>query len=164
MDLGPRIVIIGNSGSGKSTLARLMQGRVGGACTDLDAIHWLDKVGTKRDEGDARALVAALARKPHWIIEGVYGWLAEAACPRASALIWLDMDPDVCRAGLAQRGPWRVATADAHAEFLAWAEAYWQRTTSTSFSGHLALFERISKVKIRLRQRAEVDDLLAALP
>jgi adenylate kinase family enzyme len=125
--LEPRIVIIGNSGSGKSMLARLLESRVGGERTDLDCIHWLDKVGVKRDEGEANELVAALAVKPNWIIESVYGWLAEAALPRATALIWLDMSPEVCRDSLALRGPWRGATAEEHADFLAWAEAYWLR-------------------------------------
>ena len=31
--------------------------------------------------------------------EGVYGWLAEVAVPRATALIWLDIPWDVCREG-----------------------------------------------------------------
>ena len=54
MTLGPRVVIIGNSGSGKSTLARQLESRVGGERTDLDCIHWLDRVGVKRDEGQAK--------------------------------------------------------------------------------------------------------------
>ena len=54
MTLGPRVVIIGNSGSGKSTLARQLESRVGGERTDLDHIHWLDRVGVKRDEGQAK--------------------------------------------------------------------------------------------------------------
>jgi adenylate kinase family enzyme len=158
---GPRLVIIGNSGSGKSTLARLLESRVGGELTDLDHIHWLDKVGVKRDEGEAKKLVAALAAKPNWIIEGVYGWLAEAALPRATALIWLDMSPGVCRDSLAFRGPWRGATTAQHADFLAWAEAYWLRRTSTSFGGNLALFEAFPKAKARLTKRQDVDRLLA---
>jgi hypothetical protein len=154
--LGPRLVIIGNSGSGKSTLARLLESRVGGERTDLDHIHWLDKVGTKRDEGEAKELVAVVAAQPNWIIEGVYGWLAEAALPRATALVWLDMSPEVCRDSLALRGPWPDATAEEHAGFLAWAEAYWLRKTSSSFGGHLALFDGFGGFKRRLTSRAAV--------
>jgi adenylate kinase family enzyme len=163
MMLGPRVVIIGNSGSGKSTLARQLESRVGGERTDLDHIHWLDRVGVKRDEEEARERVAALAAKPSWIIEGVYGWLAEAAFARATSLIWLDMSPQVCRDSLAVRGPWRGATAEQHADFLVWAEDYWQRTTSTSFAGHQALFVQFPNAKIRFGDRAAVDDFVANL-
>ena len=163
MTLGPRVVIIGNSGSGKSTLARQLESRVGGERADLDHIHWLDRVGVKRDEGQAKELVAALAVKSNWIIEGVYGWLVEAALPRATALIWLDMSPEVCRDSLALRGPWRGATAEECADFLAWAEAYWQRKTSSSFAGHLALFDDFDGVKRRLTSRAAVAQFMATM-
>jgi adenylate kinase family enzyme len=157
---GPRIVIIGNSGSGKSTLARLLESRIGGEHIDLDRIHWLKEVGIKRDEGEAKAMVAALAEKPCWIIEGVFGWLAEAAFPRATMLIWLDMPWSVCRESLAQRGPWRGATAEQHSEFLSWAEQYWQRQTSTSYDGHLGLFGRFMGEKLRLQDRSGIDSLV----
>eukprot|EP01035_Chromulina_nebulosa_P011104 gene11104-14852_t len=144
MIVGSRVVIIGNSGSGKTTLARLLAGRDGSDHIDLDRIHWQGEVGVKRDEAEAKAIVAGLAAQPRWIIEGVYGWLAEPALPRATLLIWLDLPWSICREGLAARGPWAGATAEQHAAFLAWAEAYWQCTTSSSFVGHLALFWRCS--------------------
>ncbi|HEY8335048.1 MAG TPA: hypothetical protein VIQ05_14750 [Tardiphaga sp.] len=162
MILGPRIVVIGNSGSGKSTLARLLESRIGGERIDLDRIHWLDQVGVKRDEAEAKAMVAALAEKPGWIIEGVYGWLAEAAFPRATSLIWLDMPWSVCRESLALRGPWRGATVEDHGKFLSWAEDYWRRRTSTSYAGHLGLFDGFPGDKLRLRDRSEVGPLLNA--
>ncbi|CAN5131251.1 hypothetical protein BH11PSE4_BH11PSE4_24310 [soil metagenome] len=150
------MVIIGNSGSGKSTLARSLESSVGGECIDLDRIHWLDKVGTKRAEAEAIAMVAALAEKPRWIIEGVYGWLAEAAFPRATSLIWLDMPWSVCREGLASRGPSTGATAEDHCALLAWAEAYWQRRTPSSYEGHLRLFDQFKGIKRRVTCRAEI--------
>lgn len=52
----------------------------------------------------ARQKVADLAATQHWVIEGVYGWLAEVAVPRATALMWLDVSWDVCREGLLARG------------------------------------------------------------
>ena len=121
---GPRVVIIGASGSGKSTLAQTCSARMGVEVVDLDRIHWLDKVGTQRDENDAKAMVAALAANRSWVIEGVFGWLAEVALPRASSLVWLDLPWSVCREGLAARGPWRNASAAEHADFLEWAEVF----------------------------------------
>jgi adenylate kinase family enzyme len=161
MILGPRVVIIGNSGSGKSTLARELAESTATPAIDLDHVHWQDKVGLKRDEDQAKAMAAAIADKPSWIIEGVYGWLAEVALPCAVSLIWLDMPWSVCSESLARRGPWRGATANEHAAFLAWAEAYWQRKTSSSFSGHLALFESFEGFKLRLTSRSDVAELIA---
>jgi adenylate kinase family enzyme len=159
--LGSRVVIIGNSGSGKSTLAKALAGYIAVPAIDLDPIHWQDKVGVKRNEARATAMVVELAGKPEWIIEGVYGWLAAAALPFATSLIWLDLPWAVCSEGLSRRGPCKSAAAGEHEAFLQWAEAYWQRQTSTSFSGHLALFENFAGSKLRLRSREEIDALPA---
>jgi adenylate kinase family enzyme len=89
-----RIVINGASGSGKSRLAARLAARLGAAHGlahhDLDALHWLAG-GRKRDEEEARALVADAAHGESWIIEGVYGWLSDIALTRATVLVWLDL-------------------------------------------------------------------------
>jgi len=97
MALGSRVVIIGNSGSGKSTLAQELAQRLGAPTIDLDHIHWRDSYGIKRDEDAAKRMVVDAAAESEWIIEGVYGWLAEVALPRATSLIWLDMPWTICR-------------------------------------------------------------------
>jgi adenylate kinase family enzyme len=162
MTLGGRVVIIGNSGSGKSTLAQELAQHIGAPSIDLDRFHWQDQVGVKREESLATAMVVEVASSPRWIVEGVYGWLAAAALPFATSLIWLDLPWTACSEGLSSRGPWKGATADEHEAFVQWAEAYWQRTTSTSFAGHLALFEKFTGPKQRLQSRSEIDRLLAA--
>lgn len=154
-------MIIGNSGSGKTTLAREIARRGDMPVTDLDRVHWQDEVTVKRDEQVAAAMVAELAAQPRWVIEGVYGWLAAVALPFATTLIWLDMPWAVCLGGLNQRGPWKGASATAHAAFLEWAEAYWLRTTSTSFVGHQSLFDGFAGTKLRFEARAELADFLA---
>jgi len=161
MPLGSRVVIIGNSGSGKSTLAQELARRIGAPAIDLDHIHWQDNVGAKRQDQLATDMVVEAAKMPRWIIEGVYGWLAAAALPFATSLIWLDLPWTLCREGLSRRGPWKGASADEHEAFLRWAEAYWQRQTPSSFSGHLMLFENFAGPKLRLRSRPEIDALLA---
>jgi adenylate kinase family enzyme len=101
MDLR-RILIIGNSGSGKSWLAE----RLGDACsvapTDLDTIRWIGPGYRLRRE--AIAIVRQIAQAEQWIIEGVYGWLAQAALPRVTCLIWLDLPVEGCIANLTERG------------------------------------------------------------
>jgi adenylate kinase family enzyme len=163
-DLGDRVVIVGNSGSGKTTLAKQLARRNGAPVTDLDRIHWQGEVLIQRDEQAAIAMVAGLAAQPKWIIEGVYGGLAAVALPFATALVWLDLPWTVCREGLDQRGRWDGASDDDHAAFLQWAEAYWQRSTPTSFSGHLAMFETFAGEKLRFRSRREIAALIERLP
>src|ERR1700693_3885094 len=106
-----RTVIIGNSGTGKSTLAENLAILIDAPVVDLDRLHWEgDGYGRKRAEEIARQMALEVSARPIWIIEGVYGWLAEAVLPRATALIWLDFPWTLCRAGLLARGPRRGAT------------------------------------------------------
>jgi adenylate kinase family enzyme len=159
-----RTLIIGNSGSGKSSLAERLGVLIHAPTFDLDLIHWKDDgLGAKQDEDAARRKVADLAATERWVIEGVYGWLAEVAVPRAMALIWLDIPWDVCREGLLARGLRRGGGETDFADLLKWAEAYWERQTPTSFKGHQRLFEAFSAAKLRVRSRNEVDRFLADL-
>jgi len=156
-----RIVIFGNSGSGKSTLAGRLAARLPAPAIDLDAFHWLDEgYAQKRDAADARRLVAEAAAGPRWIIEGVYGWLADVALPRATALIWLDLPWSECRASLLSRGPRRGADKTAFDDLLAWGEAYTTRTTSSSHEGHRRSYDAFLGEKLRLCSRREVSDCL----
>jgi hypothetical protein len=92
LDLGKRILIVGNSGSGKSALADHLAARMGLPAVDLDLLHWEnDGYGAKRDEEVAKRLTADAAAAARWIIEGVFGWMARVALPRATALLWLDL-------------------------------------------------------------------------
>jgi adenylate kinase family enzyme len=159
-----RTLIIGNSGSGKSTLAEGLGALIHAPVFDLDLIHWKDDgFGAKQDEDLARQKVADLAATPRWVMEGVYGWLAEVAIPRATVLIWLDVPWDVCREGLLARGQRRGGTAADFDDLLKWSEAYWDRQTPTSFKGHQRLFETFSSAKFRFRNRKEADHLLNVL-
>ncbi|MFM9943580.1 MAG: AAA family ATPase [Hyphomicrobiaceae bacterium] len=159
-----RTLIIGNSGSGKSRLAEALGSQVHAPVFDLDLIHWKDNgSGAKQDEGVARQEVGDLAKTERWVIDGVYGWLAEVAMPRATALIWLDIPWDVCREGLVARGQRRGGTEADFTALLKWAEAYWDRHTPTSYTGHQRLFDAFNADKLRIRSRQEADFLLANL-
>ena len=156
-----RTVIVGNSGSGKSTLAERLAVAANVPVIDLDLLHWEGNgYGTKRAEAVARQMVREAAAQPGWVIEGVYGWLAEVAIPRATAFIWLDIPWRLCREGLLARGQRRGGPEADFSELVAWAEAYWERQSSSSFQGHLRLFECFSGPKLRLRERPEVSQFL----
>jgi adenylate kinase family enzyme len=158
----PRLLIIGNSGSGKSTLAAALARRHEGPAIDLDRLHWEDNdFSRKRDEAAACDLAAQAASAPSWIIEGVYGWLAAVALPRATALLWLDLSWSECRAGLLARGPWRGVSDEDFAAFLTWAEEYWTRKTPSSFAGHLKIYESFEGAKRRLKSREDARGFMA---
>lgn len=100
-----RTLIIGNSGSGKSRLAARLSGALAAPAIDLDDIHW-EPGGfqTARDAVISIDMTRLAAAEDGWIIEGVYGWLAREAAPRATALLWLDLPVEECFANLQRRG------------------------------------------------------------
>jgi adenylate kinase family enzyme len=162
--LAERTVIIGNSGSGKSTLAEAVASLVHIPVIDLDLLHWEENgYGVKRNEDVARKMALDVSNQPRWVIEGAFGWLAEVALPKATALIWLDFPWSLCRAGLLARGLRRGATSRDAAELMKWAEAYWSRQTSSSFAGHSKMFSDFSDTKLRLESREQVVELLGSL-
>ena len=161
LDLTTRLVVIGNSGSGKSTLADRVGAVLKLPVHDLDRFHWLDN-GCKQDEAEAKELVSQVATGAAWVIEGVYGWLAEVALSRATKLVWLDLTWAECREGLLGRGLRRGMSTDDQEALIVWAGAYWTRTTPSSFAGHERLFQTFSGDKLRLTTRAEVSDLSIA--
>ncbi len=131
---------------------------------DLDRLHWEDTgYARKRDPDVARQLVAAAAADDAWIIEGVYGWLADVAVPRATDLVWLDMPWDVCREGLMARKASTSRQMEDRQELLAWAEAYWDRDTPSSFAGHGRIFDNFAGRKFRIQSRNETDGLMRHL-
>src|SRR5258707_7030619 len=162
--LSQRTVIVGNSGAGKSALAESLAALILVPVIDLDLLNWEgDSYGRKRDEDAARRMTLEVSAQPLWIIEGVFGWLAEVALPKATALVWLDFPWSLCRAGLLARGLRRGATSRDAADLMKWAEAYWSRQTPSSFAGHSNMFNEFSRAKLRLENREQVAELLGNL-
>ncbi|MEK7467388.1 MAG: adenylate kinase [Planctomycetota bacterium] len=159
-----RTVILGNGGSGKSWLSEQLAGLVGAAVTDLDLIHWVPGgYDTRRDPATAVAMVRDLAAGDRWIIEGVYGWLAQEAIPRASALIFLDIPDDQCVANVKSRGLRRGGDETALADLVQWVSEYRVRRNANSFSAHEQLFETFARLKCRLKSREDMGALLRRL-
>lgn len=158
-----RTLIVGNSGSGKSWLAGGLAQRLGVEALDLDAVHW-EPGGYRiaRERQAALSMVRAVASRPSWIVEGVYGWLAQAAAPEASALIWLALPIGECVDNLRRRGSRGGGDEAAFQALLAWAADYGTRRTSSSHAGHAALFTAFPRGKLRLSSRAEIDAFVAA--
>ena len=159
-----RIVIIGNSGSGKSYLAHRLRDRLGYPLIHLDDLFWEPGGFNKKRPNDVvNAEIARLAQGRNWIVEGVFGELAQTFFPNADYLIWLDLDQETCLNSLKQRGsdsgaqPDQAAAEASFQRLLAWAAAYWERDGLRSWRGHQQLFEAFSASKSYLRSRAAVN-------
>ena len=156
--------VMGPNGSGKSTLGNVIAKYARCERVDLDRIHWDDMAFShKREEAAARRLTREAAQGERWVIEGVYGWLASEAAPRATALIWIDLPLVICEASLVARGEWRNAKPGALEALLEWARGYETRKTPSSRIGHTQIFEAFDGAKLQISSRDEVNALIARL-
>lgn len=90
-----RIVIVGSSGSGKSTLARQLGRSLDLPVFHLDRYYWHPGwVGTPPQAW--RRVVADLAAKPEWIIDGNYRETLDARLQAADTVIFLDLPRWLC--------------------------------------------------------------------
>ena len=146
-----RWLLIGNSGAGKSVLSTRIGAALGLPIHDLDVLY-RSPDGRMRREGEAKALVAAVAAGADWVIEGVFPELIAVAQARATAMVWLDLSWDECRAGLLQRGAhYGMDPADPDA-LMAWSNAHRDR-----LAAHARLYDGFGGGKVRLRTRRQVE-------
>lgn len=163
-----KIVVIGNSGSGKSWLSRHLATRFGTQVIHLDELFWepggFDR---KRDHAVVSSLIAASKSSESWIVEGVFGELAEQYLNEAETLIWLDIEWSLCKSRLQQRGSESKEHMDRSqseaglVKLLEWASLYSTRGDSRSFDGHQKLFNEFQGIRVRLNDEKEVNAFVA---
>ncbi|RAU33570.1 adenylate kinase [Pantoea sp. RIT413] len=160
-----RVLIMGNSGSGKSWLAARISEFKTLPVTDLDTLYWeQDGYGRAREKTEVIKDVLAIANKERWIIEGVYGWIADQVSYYASHVIWLTPKPSECVENIEVRGIRNNGSVEDYKALLEWASLYEIRTGSSSYEGHLTVFSKVSpENQIKLASREDINQFLTQL-
>lgn len=159
-----KILIIGNSGSGKSWLASQLSERLGVKEVSLDSIHWeVGGYNQKRPQSLVDVDVSILCAETTWIVEGVFGHLAEQFIDSTDTLIFLDLDWSQCKKSLLARGSESSKQLDCDLaeenfqKLLSWASDYSSRESKSSRGFHNQLFNAFSGQKIRFTERKQVN-------
>lgn len=162
-DLFDRILIIGNGGSGKTWLAGELAQILTSPVIHLDDMHWEPNCyGVTRETSHRDRLVMDAATGNRWIMEGVYGQLADMVLARVTELIWLDLPEHECVSNVQRRGIQGGGSRTNFQNLLKWIGEYRDRKNNwNAFDAHLQLFRKYQGPKARLTNRAEIAAYLA---
>lgn len=149
---GRRIFILGNGGSGKTWLAERMAEALGVAAIHLDDIHWEPgHKGIARDRTLRDEMVRAASLRSAWVMEGIYGQLADLVMDRMTTLIWLDLPIEECLTNIRTRGPHKGESPEQFQGLLDWVAEYRTRVKNwNSFEGHQRLLDGYAGEKARV--------------
>jgi adenylate kinase family enzyme len=162
-----RVAILGNSGSGKSTLAAALAAAGGTPCLDLDTVAWEpgQSVVPRNDEFACADVRDFCRRGPHWVVEGCYATLIEAALEFTPTLLFLNPGLEACLANCRSR-PWEPhkyasqQEQDANLQFLlSWVADYYTRTGPLSLAAHASCFQSYAGPKRELRSLPDLRSL-----
>ncbi|KLV03427.1 ATPase AAA [Photobacterium aquae] len=163
-----KILIIGNSGSGKSWLSEQLSRKLQLQEVNLDSIVWEPGgYNRKRSPEAIEDEIASLRTQHSWVIEGVFGALAEQLIPSADTLLFLDLEWSVCESSLHARGSESSKQLDVEqaeknfSELLQWASEYSERESKSSWQFHQLLFNDFHGKKIRFATRSQVNSFVA---
>jgi adenylate kinase family enzyme len=158
-----KIIIIGNSGSGKTFLAQKLAAVLNVPVVHLDKLFWeSESCSQKRPKEVVYQEIAEITEQPKWILEGVFGDLANIGILKADILIFLNKDWSECSQALTLRGP-QTASEESFNELMNWAELYWDRTSMASFDGHKKIFDQFKGIKLEFKSRKQVEDWYSKL-
>ncbi len=162
-----RIIIVGNSGSGKTWLATRLAAAMSAPVVHLDDLFWepggFDK---KRSCREVDLLIQKSRKETAWIVEGVFGELAQQYLDDAELFVWLDIDWHICKTRLEERGSQskihmeREQSEEGLRDLLEWASGYYHREDLRSHKGHESLFEMFRRDKIRLTSESDVGSFM----
>ena len=160
MNAFARTLIIGNGGSGKTWLAKQLGKRLSLPVHHLDDIRWEPgRSGVSRDKKLVLRDVDAIAATSSWLVEGVYGWLAQAVVGRVTTLVWIDLPVLECIENIEARDRQHGETIEDFQALLAWVGEYYTRQSSNAYAAHQQLFLQFGGSKFRLGSRDAVSRL-----
>ncbi len=162
-----RILIIGNSGSGKTWLGKALSKKMHIPLYHMDSLRW-DQSGyeVSRSAAQINKDLEEIKKQDQWILEGVFGKMAQACLPFSTTLIWLDLPWEECKQNLINRGPQFEecqASFDkdkALEKLIAWAAQHDSRQDYNSSQFFESLYTTYPHVKFCLHNRNEVMDFL----
>jgi adenylate kinase family enzyme len=160
-------VIIGNSGSGKTWLACRLAASGSSSIVHLDHLFWepggFDR---KRSTAEVQSLIEEGKRTASWVVEGVFGDLAEQYLTESDTLIWLDLEWSLCRARLERRGSESKARMNREqsevglSKLIEWASNYYTRTDKRSHHGHQQMFNAFAGNRVHVVSEEAANALL----
>ena len=159
-----KILIIGNSGSGKTWLSKRIAAAYGIPHIPLDSIFW--KPGgynSKRNDLEIENDLKQIQESNSWIVEGVFGHLADRFVSFADSLIYLDLPWDECKKNLMNRGSEcskqldHVTAEKNFQSLLSWASEYEMRDSKASKKYHGFLYDSFTGDRHRIHNRDEAD-------
>jgi len=153
-----RLLIFGNGGTGKTWLAQEISDILHRPAIHLDDRRWIPgQYGVARDNQLVFDEVVEAGKADRWLMEGVYGWLANAVIHRATSLIWIDLPDEECVANITARGIQGGGSEENFRELIDWVREYREReNSSTSYASHKRLFDAYNGTKALLKSRSEV--------
>ncbi|MBY5783651.1 AAA family ATPase [Rhizobium leguminosarum] len=160
-----RMLIMGNGGAGKTWLARRIGEQLHHPVVHLDDMHWEPgRYGIDRDRALRDEMVKTAAERDAWVMEGVYGQLANMVLNRTTILVWIDLPEEECIANIKLRGIQGGETETQFDGLLKWVAEYRSRTNNwNSFETHARLFSVFSRPKFLLSSREAVTDFTGRL-
>lgn len=148
-----RIIIMGNAGSGKSTMARHLIHTSTIQCLSLDEIAWDEGTRRKPLDESIRELHRFLESNHHWIIEGCYSDLVEAALPFCTELRFLNPGIEAC-VEHCKRRPWEPEKFSSQEtqqamlnQLIKWVREYETRDDEYGLKHHRRIFMDFSGPK-----------------
>ena len=86
-----RVVVVGTSCSGKTTFARELAGILDSTHVELDALHW-DPGWVPKPRPEFGRLADVATAKTRWVVDGNYGIVRDIVWPRATSIVWLNLN------------------------------------------------------------------------
>ena len=158
-----RTILLGNAGAGKSTMASRLIGNKDVARLPLDEIAWAEGTTRLLRRGlkpsrmplkeSLRLLHEFINSNEHWVMEGCYGDLVEAALPHCTELRFLNPGVETCVAHCLSR-PWepnKFPSAEEQNAMLqtlvAWVREYETRNDEYGLKRHRFIYDHFGGIK-----------------